>query len=163
MNSVPYHDYQIPKRKSPAEIELASVPRRKIHLFLSQIGSDPGHLEAPSQLLNQATSFLPVVEEDDTCSFVYVPNILVLTVPLELEAGGPFAAELHEDSAMSANVTIRIEGGTTIGGKVLYIMPEGQQRVSDFLNRGTDFIPVRDGESVHLINRYKIVQVKEQH
>jgi hypothetical protein len=44
MNNLPYHDYQILKHKSPAEIELVSVPRRKIHLFLSQIGSDPVHL-----------------------------------------------------------------------------------------------------------------------
>ena len=64
-----------------------------------------------------------MIEEDDICSVVYAPNILVLSVPLELEAGGPLAAELKEDSAMSADVTFQIAGGTTISGKFYIVCP----------------------------------------
>jgi uncharacterized protein (UPF0216 family) len=40
-------------------------------------------------------------------------------------------------------------------------MPEGQERLLDFLNLREPFVTVRDGERHHLIRKQRITQVVE--
>ena len=54
---------------------------------------------------------------------------------------------------------VLLEDGTDLQGTVSYVMPEGQRRLQDYLNRGPRFLIVRAGETARLVNRGRIVRI----
>lgn len=56
-------------------------------------------------------------------------------------------------------VLVRLRGGESLDGVIQMELPEGYNRVSDFLNGEGDFFPIATSQGVHLVNKHAIREV----
>ena len=54
-------------------------------------------------------------------------------------------------------IELILEDGSRVHGSLTYWRPQGQRRFQDYLNSAEEFIPVREGDTIHLVNRERIV------
>jgi len=87
--------------------------------------------------------------------------VVGLSVRSEHEFGGDvlMAVALSSDQATSEKVSVLMEGGNRFSGTISYLMPEGSRRLQDFLNQDERFLVLRDGDTVRLLNKHRIVQL----
>lgn len=153
--------YSVPKHRLAARLTLVGSPAEPVQLFLAECAENHVGPERPSDLLNGPGRFFPVLQEDGTFSFVPRDAVIVLSVPSESEvADGLPAEDLAAQLATTVGVHLRLEDGTRLDGTLVYLMPAAQQRLQDYLNHAEDrFIPLRDGDTTHLVNRDRIVRI----
>jgi len=155
--------YRVPKRQVSAEITVAGQPPARLVLFLS--GQAERHLgyERPSDLLNSQERFFAALNGDGGVAILQRDSIIDVRVAAddEVEIEGVGDADMGSPAVIAASVTITLEDGRVVGGTVHYMMPEGHARLQDFLNVGDRFLVVREGATVHLINKSRIARVQE--
>jgi len=154
-------EYRIPKREITAEVTVLGHPRKVVKLFLSERAGAHAGAERPSDLLNESGAFFPVVESPGKVIFLRRDAVLVVSVAAESEFLGDQLrpADLPADPGNSQEVEVILEDGTEIRGAVSFLMPEGKQRLLDFLNSGERFITVREANVARLINKRRMVRV----
>jgi len=152
--------FAVPKQKVQATVKLAGAGDLAVFLFLAESAANHVGPERPSDLLTTAR-FIPVVLDDGAVSFLQVGAIQMLSVPAESELGEDGDAEyLAAQDATSLSVEICLDDATCFSGTVVYLMPEAQRRLKDFLNDLPDqFVQLHDGDTIHLINKDHIVRV----
>ena len=69
------------------------------------------------------------------------------------------AVALSSELSATERVEILMEDETHFRGTVSYILPEGSRRLQDFLNQKDRFLVLRDGETVRLLNKNRIVRI----
>lgn len=107
--------------------------------------------------MNGADRFIPAVDGDGRLMLFQRTEVMVLSVS-EKQENGAREAE-GEDVLTAVEVKLVLEDDTRVAGAMEYFRPQGQRRVQDYLKTAEQFIPVREGEKVHLVNRDKIVSV----
>ena len=81
-------------------------------------------------------------------------EVVVLSVVVE--------GSLEEEGVESPHRRVQVECKERIVSGLLVIdMPEGHQRVLDYLNRPDPFLIVRDGDREHLVRKQRITRVIE--
>ena len=152
--------FAVPKQKIQATVKLAGAGDLTVFLFLAESAANHLGPERPSDLLTTAR-FIPVVLDDGGFSFLQVGAIQMLSVPAESEVGESLTTEdLAAQGATTLSVEICLDDKTCFSGSVIYLLPEAQRRLQDFLNHLPDqFVQLRDGETIHLINKDHIVRV----
>jgi hypothetical protein len=152
-------DYSIPKHPVPIRLALAWQEPRELSLYLGEHAEKHTGAEYPSDLLNAGDSFLPAIESDGSLLLFNRIAVMVLSVSAKYEER-PAAARVEEEGDRTvADVELVLEDGKRVAGVVTYWRPRGQRRLQDYLNSADHFIPVRDGEIIHLVNRDRIVSV----
>jgi len=153
--------YRVPKRSIPAEVVLPGKPPSKLTLFLSDFAETHGGIERPSDLLNGPALFFPAADASGAMVFLHRDSILAVTVRAEHEFAGDVvvAMALQSEHATSAKVEVTLEDGTAIQGVANYLMPEGKQRLQDYLNLPDRFLVLRDGDHVRLVNKLRVIRV----
>jgi hypothetical protein len=152
--------FAVPKEKIQATVKLAGAGDLSVFLFLAESAATHLGPERPSDLLTTAR-FIPVVLDDGGFSFLQVGAIQMLSVPAKSELGENMTAEyLAAQGATTLSVEICLDDATCFSGTVIYLLPEAQRRLQDFLNDLPDqFFQLRDGDTIHLINKDHIVRV----
>lgn len=152
--------FAVPKQKVQATVKLAGAGDLAVFLFLAESAATHLGPERPSDLLTTAR-FIPVALDDGGFSFLQVGAIQRLSVPAETELGESLTAEdLAAQGATTESVEIYLDDNTCFSGTVFYLLPEAQRRLQDFLNDLPDqFIQLRDGDTIHLINKDHVVRV----
>ncbi len=153
--------FHVPKRRVPAEVFLPGQPPIAVDLFLSEFAQTHDGAERPSDLLSGSEDFFPAAGPDGKVVFFQRNAVMFLSVPArhEIRDGSADSAMLSSEEAAHHEVRVFLEDGTDLQGTVSYVMPEGQRRLQDYLNRGPRFLIVRDGETVRLVNRARIVRI----
>lgn len=153
--------YRVPKHQVPAEVRLPGKPVSRMKLFLSECAQNHSGVERPSDLLNGPSAFLPVAGPDGRMIFVNRDELLAVSVRSEDEFAGAveMAVALSSEQAASSQVDVTMEDGSRFRGSVSYLMPEGSRRLQDFLNQGERFLLLRDGDTVRLLNKSRILQI----
>jgi hypothetical protein len=154
-------DYRVPKEKVEVELHLLHQAPQKVVMFLGKGAATHGGRERPSDLFNGPASFLPALDEWGSLFFVQRDAVLVATVRAEQEFG-PDPAPPGEGAfspAAEHAVDVDLEDGAQFHGIVSYILPEGRNRLVDFLNTEERFLKVRDGSLARLINKSRIVRI----
>lgn len=143
----------------PATIRLEDGTAIDADVFIA-IAGEGVRLERPSGVLF-ANPFLPVKARDGVFRILRSGSISCLTVRAEFESGAELPIEdLAGGLARSARVAIRLRGGASIDGTVVYLAPEGQQRVQDLLNQPEVLIFVRDQDLVHIVVKAHVLDVR---
>lgn len=155
--------YQVPKHSIPAEITLVGYAPQSFRLFLSDQAATRTGGERPSDLLNGPNSFLPASDSENRVVFMNRDAVLSLSVDAESEFGGEHAGaeDLAPQYAISTQVEILMDNGSSIRGKLRYLMPEGSRRLQDLLNLPYQFLTLRDGKQAHLINKRHILRIAQ--
>ena len=105
--------------------------------------------------MNDTTPFFPFLPANTSAPVVLnKAEVVVLSVVVE---GG-----LEEEGIESPHRRVQVECKERIVSGLLVIdMPEGHQRVLDYLNRPDPFLIVRDGDREHLVRKQRITRVIE--
>lgn len=154
--------FSIPKHRVRATIHLEGDAPREVDLFLAD-SIDGYRPERPSDVLASAQQFIPMVDAIDGGALRIVQRtaILVMTVAAEAEAAGELSVEdLAAGQARTSAIEVRVRGGLTLRGTVVYVLPEAQQRVVDYANQPEALLSLRDGDAVHLIPKAHVLDIR---
>jgi hypothetical protein len=161
LQAMPAEEYRVPKREISAEAVFLGHPRKVVHLFLSERAQSHDGAESLIDLLNGPGDFLPAVEPPRSLILLHKDALMALSVAVETDLPSQEPAE-GEDSrklGTSLAVSIALRDGTEIGGMVHFVMPEGRNRLVDFLNEPEPFFAVKDGARSHLVNKRCIAHI----
>lgn len=152
--------YKLPRVRFSAEMHLGGRQMRRVCLFLAdRAETHLGH-ERPSELFNSSGNFLPALERDELV-LLNLHTVLRATYEADLELG-PEALTMLDAALAHATrqrVNVTFDDGTNVRGDLSYVMPEGQRRIQDYLNRSERFFALYDGGLVHLIQKSRVVLV----
>jgi hypothetical protein len=143
-------DYKVPKERARVRLDLGAAGVVDRVLFLSPLAPTHRGRETVSDLLGSPEPYLPVLEEGN--GLVLLRKDVVRWVRVE----EPAEVEWYFYEARLGAPTHRIrchfaEGDPLVG--ILYaIAPEGEQRVSDVVNRETGFLPLETESGLYLVN-----------
>ncbi len=154
--------YRVPKRQFPAEVTLVGQPPMRLTLFLAGQAAHHTGYERPSDLLAGVDVFLPAMNGDGHVLFLQRDAVMVLSVPAEAEAdptASGEAAGAPGSPARRSAVRMTMESGRVIDGSIEYLMPEGHDRLQDFLNSTGRFLALHQDGTVHLINKLRIASI----
>lgn len=153
--------YRVPKRELTAEVTVVGRPAVAVTLFLSEQARSHEGYERPSDMLNGIDSFFPTLLSDGQLLLFQRDAVSVVSVPAESEEDveGVLAGSDGPGAPTIRQVEVVLEGGGALRGSVEYVMPEDRRRLQDFLNAGDRFLSVRQGDTVHLINKLRIVSI----
>lgn len=152
-------DYSVPKHPVPIRLALAWQEPEELSLYLGEHAEKHTGAEYPSDLLNGGDSFLPTIGSDGSLLLFNRIAVMVLSVSAKYEERPAGDRVEEEGDRTVAEVEFALEDGKRIAGVVTYWRPRGQRRLQDYLNSAEHFVPVRDGEIIHLVNRDRIVSV----
>jgi hypothetical protein len=110
----------------------------------------------PHEWLNDShTTFFPFLPANASVPVILnKAEVVVLTVLAETEP--------DEEGVENPERRVQIEcRERAVKGTVVIDMPEGHQRVLDYLNRPDPFLIVRDGDRHHLVRKARITRVIE--
>ncbi len=154
-------EYRIPKREVPAEVSLLGHPRKVVKLFLHEQAGTHAGPERPSDLLNGPGEFFPAIEPPGKLVLLQRDAVMVISVSAESEfppgEAGEDLAGIEEGARMTVEVTL--QDGSALRGTVGFMMPEGRNRLIDFLNTADRFLTLREDSLARLVNKRRIVRL----
>jgi hypothetical protein len=109
----------------------------------------------PDEWMNDSTPFFPFLPANGTAAIILNKSeVVVLSVVAELPP--------EEATVASPHRRVQVECRQRIVGGVLIIdLPEGHQRVLDYLNQPEPFLIVFDGDREHFVRKSRITRVVE--
>lgn len=124
-------------------------------IFLPAASSHHTGPMRPDEWMNDTTPFFPFLPAEASSPIILnKAEVVVLSVVVE--------GELEEPGVESPHRRVQVECRERIVAGILVIdMPEGHQRVLDYLNRPDSFLVVRDGDREHLVRKERITRVTE--
>ena len=124
-------------------------------IFLPAASSHHTGPMRPDEWMNDTTPFFPFLPAEASSPVILnKAEVVVLSVVVE---GG-----LEEGGVESPHRRVQVECRERIvAGTLVIDMPEGHQRVLDYLNRPDSFLIVRDGDREHLVRKERITRVTE--
>jgi hypothetical protein len=132
-----------------------------VHGVMCLAGSAPLH-DGPETILERLNSFERVIpfESPDGSGVTLATRTDILWVAPrpgtdpKLVGPGTFLVTRQED------VSVRLDGGETLEGVLQMELPEGFNRVSDFLNGPEDFFPLATPDGTYLVNKLRVRDVQ---
>jgi hypothetical protein len=124
-------------------------------IFLPAASSHHTGPMRPDEWMNDTTPFFPFLPAEASSPVILnKAEVVVLSVVVE--------GELEEPGVESPHRRVQVECRERIvAGTLVIDMPEGHQRVLDYLNRPDPFLIVRDGDREHLVRKERITRVTE--
>jgi len=148
-------ELRVPTVAVDAEIVCADGTWFVGRIFLPAASSHHAGAMRPDEWMNDSTPFFPFLPANATSAVILnKAEVVVLSV---VGATDP-AEELPETPRRKVQVECRER---VVAGSVRIDMPEGHQRVLDYLNRPDPFLIVYDGDHEHLVRKTRITRVLE--
>lgn len=124
-------------------------------IFLPAASSHHSGPMRPDEWMNDGTPFFPFLPANSASAVIMnKAQVVVLTVFADAPA--------EEEGVESPHRRVQVECRERMVAGILVIdMPEGHQRVLDYLNRPDPFLIVRDGSREHLVRKERITRVVE--
>jgi hypothetical protein len=147
-------ELRVPKQKVAVEVLLPGGAARQVQVFLAEFASTHVGPERLSDLLNGDSEFVPALDQElDTMTFLGRRSIAVARVLPEWEPA--------EDATLATDhpVEIALADGTTLRGKVSFVLPPERSRLLDYLNDEPPFLRLQEAERVALVNKRHIARV----
>ncbi len=148
---------QVPTLELGAELLRSNGQTVRGTLFLPTVA--PSHDGPPraEEWVNDAAMFFPFRPDGaDRTMLLNKAAVVVISVAAASNRPEP------PDAAALPECEVVVEcGEKTFRGMIGIDMPDGQERLLDFLNLRTPFVTVADGERHHLIRKQRITQVVE--
>jgi hypothetical protein len=154
-------EYRVPKREVAAKVTIAGQKPVSLKLYLAGQAASHAGYERPSDLLNGSLSFFPVIEKKGRLALLQRDAVVIMSVPAGDERGEVDEGAGREvaGTLSSERVEVNLDDGSSLKGRVEYVMPEGRRRLVDFLNLGERFLAVRQDETIHLVNKSRITRI----
>jgi hypothetical protein len=150
--------FVVPKHPIPINLKLAWLPPKELELYLAEHAARHTGAEHPSDVLNGNDLFIPARDADGRHLLFQRTEVMVISVAAKHEERQVDEGE-SEEGATTIELELTLEDGTRVEGVISYWRPPGQRRLQDYLNTSEQFVRIREGDIVHVVNRDKIVSV----
>lgn len=149
-------ELSINKDKVPVTITYPDGSKGKGNIFLAPYTNEHHGHQKVSDLLNGEKIFLPISLDNDTVEFV--SKAQVMTIEGELIAEDDIEMMLS-GLVQQKDITVVLEGNTTIVGTLLAEAPIERSRLSDCLNQPDNFLKVKTESKYLHINKSFIKKI----
>lgn len=148
-------DYRIEKLRRRVEVTLANGRRLEGDVFVQAYNRFRGGHEEPADLLNDDSSFLPLVVDSGEAYLVQKAQIATVLTTL------PEGDDAAERGVIGMRVEITLVDGSAHTGSIFPEMPAERTRLIDVLNDGVQlFHSLFTADEVRLVNRHHIAYVR---
>jgi hypothetical protein len=145
--------YRVPKRSVRVQLRTAQLGFETVTVFLADSAERHAGPEAPLDLFNSHSAFLPVELESGGARLVALEQVVTVTLPPTL----PDEAESFHGTVVK--VALLMEDGNALEGSFAYERPDASQRLMDFLNQEVRFAQLHTAEGEVLVNKRYISHV----
>ncbi|MGH7568882.1 MAG: hypothetical protein ACREL9_07935 [Gemmatimonadales bacterium] len=151
-------DYTLPRSAVAAQLLLTQGVSRPGQIFVMERVPHHDGPETPLELLNRQTGFFAFRPNDDA-------GVLLVakahTVSLTVERQTPISDPVRLSAARMVGLECVLAGGATIGGWASFELPQGSQRLLDYLNAsGEPFFALWTHASTHFVNRAHVLYAR---
>ncbi len=146
---------RVPKRRVPVEVALAGHAARPAEVFLAETSAHSHRPERLSDLLDGATSFVPVLE-DGRAALLGRSSLLWVSVD-----NGVLEEDELELFSHRKKVTLELRDGSSLEGELLYTAPMESARVADFLNGHDRCFRVWQASRTYFVIKEHVLRVVE--
>jgi hypothetical protein len=147
-------EHRIEKESREAFFEMSDGSSLQGEVFLRLYEGDHSGTERFGELLNEEKPFIPVKTTEG-----------VTLLNLSQIAWARIREEWEKDELLTMGkkraVQIRMVGGRTIAGEVFINLPDGYDRVRDYVNQAARFYPIFQPDHVVFINPRLILSVQD--
>ena len=140
--------YRVDKKEEPIAIHFTDQVVREGVVFLSPYASTHPGQETLLDLLRDKDAFLPF--RDSTDGFTLVNKSAIAYLSHHKDIG---ATPLIGDQAA---VRITFHGGVSLEGVLTLDMPEGKNRLLDYMNASPGFFALQGTEASYIVNGVQI-------
>jgi len=147
-------EFKVPTTPIEAELQLADGRVLRGTVFVPASTSVHSTFKRLDEWVNEASAFFPFrVEKAEGAELVGKRSVTRLSVP------APTTADADLPTGVERRHVIVEAAGSRFEGDILLDMPDHQRRVLDYVNQPGSFLSLHDGETVHLIQKDKIVRI----
>jgi hypothetical protein len=150
-------ELRVPKRRVLAQIILPGGETREVSVFLTTEVPKYTEGERLSDLLNSEVKFIPA-QDVATGMITFLNSVAIAVARTDVEH------EFREEDRLTIltehEVEIRLLDGQRLQGLIVYIQPEGRNRLNDYLNDAPPFLRLIQGERVALVNKRHVAYVE---
>jgi hypothetical protein len=154
-------EFRIEKRRTEAELTLASGATIRGCFFLSESRATHSGPERVADLLNAEPGFFPFEIATGTESHTVLynrPQVVLVTL---LEETVEAQLDPGYDVAPERQVHMLLSTGQTVEGRVRIYKPSGRDRLSDYARAPEMFLYVETEDATIIINSAHIVELRE--
>lgn len=144
-------EFRVPQQEVPVEIRLRDGREFTGHMFVPVVGTRV-QPEPLVDRLNDADRFLPVTRDGE---FEMVNKSCIVLV----RQRGPVPRSL-EDTCLERTLSVDLDEGGVVEGRVRYLMPHERSRLLDFLNVAPRFIELVDDNVRTLVNSDFVMRIR---
>ena len=146
----------VPQRKVAARLHLVDGEELEGLFYVAVTGPDgsPGRLI--DYLKTKAERFLPFAGDHET---VLIHKFRIVSI--ELGPGDRDHEAPENEFGHRRQIEVRLTSGDLVSGWLSYLMPLEHDRLRDYLNEMSGFIPLYSGNDLRLINPRYVASVRE--
>ncbi len=146
-------ELRVPKRRLSVEVSFSADDNKHLALFLGEAAEHHGGPERPSDLLNGATAFLPMIDPDTGSMWlINCAAIAFMRVPIDAEIDEGDALETNE----THSVRVTLKDGRKLEGYLRYVRPTDSSRLTDHLNEPPMFFRLLEPDRAVLVNKHQV-------
>ena len=152
------HGLEIPTKELVVDIALVDGARQQVGLFLAE------HDQHVFDLLEGRMNFLPAFGTEDR-SWSILNKRSLLWLSLALIDGGLPIEEAEQDSTLyerRVDVVVHFANANAVRGEVLFSPETGKSRLTDYLNRDTQFFRVWTAGALYFVNKEHVLRLVEE-
>lgn len=147
-------EFRVPTTAVEAELQLADGHVLRGAVFVPASTSVHSTFKRLDEWINEPAPFFPFrVEKAAGAELVGKRAVTRLSVPAPTTADADLPTDVER-----CRVVVEA-AGSRFEGDILLDMPNHQRRVLDYVNQPVSFLSLHDGETVHLIQKDKIVRI----
>jgi hypothetical protein len=145
----------VDKIKTRVSLSLADRSQVTGYMFLSPYSELGVGQQTVLEALTGQDRFIPFETTEGEFSFINQSQVVWLSRHWEESE----SRDEDEPEVERRNVTVMLRDGKMLRGEVVIIMPEGQARLSDWLNRVGRFFSLKDKDREVMINTDFVVRI----
>jgi hypothetical protein len=148
-------DFRIPTVSLAAEVVCDDGREFRGRIFIPASASAHTGVMRAEEWMNEPVRFFPLLPDGAGSPIILNKReVLVITVPASADR------DLALEEADPRQRRLAVEcGGLRLEGSIVIDMPEGHQRVLDYLNGPASFLNLREDDRHHLISKARITRV----
>ena len=157
----PTGDLRIPKIPVTVELAIEGQGMASVKVYVAEHLAGSMRRQRVLDLLESEPLFLPALD-DDGPRIINKATLKWVSISL-LDGALPVEEEMVDSMLYDErrSVVVELVGGDLLAGDLLYSQPPERSRVVDYLNRGGRFLRLWNPEKVLLVNKDRIISVRE--
>ena len=152
--------YIVEKQRVAVQVLMPNRAVQSVSIFLEHNAVRESGYCRPSELFERPESFVSVLDESGSLSFLARDAIMALAVPAHLEEPDTGGSVEDQPGAIRQEVEVTFEEGTLLRGTIVYVLPINNNRIQDYLALDSVFFRMWSKGSIYVVNKKRVAVVR---